>query len=152
MLHNRIDFLSHPRIINEESSGIHWCFQWNLVIIGQPSYDLAYCCILIFLYLNFYVEPWERGVFFKWPLSRKRQEGAKGCPLNRGSVAGEFTDNFVHPSNQPLNKGRLGDTGWGWGRGWGNFLEIQVNKIIYDIIRTKSHQCPYRDSVKDAKL
>ena len=43
------------------------------------------------------VEPWDRGTFFKWPLSRKGQEAAKGCPLNRGSVAGEFTDNFVHP-------------------------------------------------------
>ena len=56
------------------------------------------------------------GTFFKWPLSRKGQEAAKGCPLNRGSVAGEFTDNFVHPSNQPLNKGRLSDMGWGWGK------------------------------------
>ena len=67
--------------------------------------------------------------------SRKGQEAAKGCPLNRGSVASEFTDNFVHPSNQPLNKGRLGDMGVG-----GNFLEIQVSKIIYDIIRRKRHQ------------
>ena len=31
-----------------------------------------------------------------------------------GTVVGEFTDNFVHPRNQPLNKGRLGDMGWGW--------------------------------------
>ena len=53
--------------------------------------------------------------FFQVALSRKGQEAAKGCPLNRGSVAGEFTDNFVHPNNQPLNKGRLGDMGWGWG-------------------------------------
>ena len=53
--------------------------------------------LLIFLYFYFYVEPWDRGTFFKWPLSRKGQEAAKGCPLNRGSVAGEFTDNFVHP-------------------------------------------------------
>ena len=39
--------------------------------------------------------------------------------VNWGSVAGEFTDNFVHPSNQPLNKGRLGDMGGGGG----TFLE-----------------------------
>ena len=112
----------------------------SMSFIGQQSYDLACFCLLIFLYCNFYVEPWERGTFFKWPLSRKGQEASKGCPLNRGSIAGEFTDIFVHPSNQPLNKGRLGDTGWGWGRGWGSFQEIQVNKIIYDIIRTKRHQ------------
>ena len=37
-----------------------------------------------------------------------------------------------------LNRGRLGDMGWGWGGG--NFLAIQVNKLIYDIIRTKRHQ------------
>jgi len=40
-------------------------------------------------------------------------KGTRGCPLNRGSVAGEFNDNFVHPSNQPLNIGRLGDMRWG---------------------------------------
>ena len=62
-------------------------------------YFIAVYIIIIFLYFNFYVEPWDRGTFFKWP-------------LNKGSVAGEFTDNFVHPSNQPLNKGRLGDMGW----------------------------------------
>ena len=67
---------------------------------------------------------------------KKGQEAAKGCPLNRGSVASEFTDNFVHPSNQPLNKGRLGDMDGGGG----TFLENQVNKIVYDIIRTKRHQ------------
>ena len=49
------------------------------------------------------------GTFFKRPLSGKGQEAAKGCPLNRG----DFTDNVVRPSNQPLNKGRLGDMGWG---------------------------------------
>ena len=49
------------------------------------------------------------GTLFKGPLSGKGQEAAKGCPLNRG----DFTDNFFHPSNQPLNKGRLGDMGWG---------------------------------------
>ena len=43
------------------------------------------------------VKAWDRGTFFKCLLSRKEQEAAKGCPLNRGSVAGEFTDNFVHP-------------------------------------------------------
>ena len=61
------------------------------------------------------VEPWDRGTLFKWPLSRKGQDAAKSCPLIRGSVTGEFTDNFVHPGNQPLNKGRPGDMGWGWG-------------------------------------
>ena len=70
-----------------------------------------------FFYFNFYVEPWDRETFFKSPLSRKGQEAAKSCPLNRGSVAGEFTDNFVHTSNQPLNKGRLSDMWWGWGEG-----------------------------------
>ena len=51
---------------------------------GQPSYDLAYCCLLIFLYFNFYVEPWDRETFLKWLLSRKGQEAAKRCPRNRG--------------------------------------------------------------------
>ena len=74
----------------------------------------AYYLFIYLFYFNFYVEPWDRGTFFKWPLSRKGQEAAKACPLNWGSVAGEFTDNFVHPSNQPLNKERLGDMGWGW--------------------------------------
>ena len=91
--------LSHPRIRNEESSGIHWCFQFNLVIYWTALLWFGLLLPTFFFYFNFYVEPWDRETVFKWPLSRKGQEGAKGFPLNRGSVAGEFTDNFVHPSN-----------------------------------------------------
>ena len=69
-----------------------------------------------FFYFKCYVEPWQRGTFFKRPLSGKGLEAAKCGPLNRGSVAGEFTDNFVHPCNQPLNKGGLGGMAWGWGK------------------------------------
>ena len=72
--------------------------------LAQPSYDLAYCCLLIFFYFNFYVEPWNRGTFFKWPLSRKGQEAAKGCPLNRGSVPGEVTSSSSHVFNVKIEK------------------------------------------------
>ena len=97
---------------SEKSGGIHWCFQWNLVIYWTTLLRFGLLLpTIFFFYFNFYVELWNRGTFFKWPHSRKGQEAAKACPLNRGSVAGEFTANFVHPSDQLLNKGRLGDMG-----------------------------------------
>ena len=55
------------------------------------------------------------GELFSSGLSEERDKRPLKveCPLNRGSVAGEFTDNFVHPSNHPLNRGRLDDMWWG---------------------------------------
>ena len=80
-------------------------------LLDNPLTIWPIAAYYFFFYFNFYVELWNRGTFLKWPHSRKRQEAAKACPLNRGSVAGEFTANFVHPSDQLLNKGRLGDMG-----------------------------------------
>ena len=92
MLHNVIDIFKSP-------TNKKWGVQWNPLMFPVESSHLldnplmiwpitAY--LLIFLYFYFYVEPWDRGTFFKWPLSRKGQEATKGCPLNRGSVAGEL--------------------------------------------------------------
>ena len=61
------------------------------------------------------LNPGTGELFSSGHSQEKGQETAKRCQLSKGSVVGEFTDNFVHPSNQPLNKGRLGDMWWGWG-------------------------------------